>query len=234
MSTGRSTKLKKLASKRKVKAQKFQGELAHYLSLKFPFTVEESEEEGKNFYVLSFPDLPGCWAEGETLEEAQQKLEEAKKAWICASLEEGLPIPEPAMEDEFSGKFLLRISPKLHMILSKNAEREGKSLNQYIRSILEAKENQDTIKGLNEGLTALRSWMQEEFNILSQRLSSLETSFNSISDSILESRHPYILTFGQTDAMEVLYGQAIKSTPSYQINWEWKTGQAFQKEEEAA
>jgi antitoxin HicB len=204
----------------------FQEQLDYYLSLKFPYTVEESKEEGMKLYILSFPDLPGCWAEGETFSEAQTKLDEAKKAWIWASLKEGLPIPVPAEEDEFSGKFLLRISPKLHMILSKNAEREGKSLNQHIRSILEAKVNQDNM--VSEMGTALKAYMQEGFSLLSQRLTSLETSFNSISDSFRELR-PYSLTFGQTDSVEI-YDPAIQSTHSAMI---WQAGQAFQKEEEA-
>jgi antitoxin HicB len=232
--------LKKSLRKEQTKIQdNFQDKLEYYLSLKFPYTVEESDEEGRKIYILSFPDLPGCWSEGENFEEAHQKLEEARKAWIWASLGEGLPIPEPAKEDEFSGKFLLRISPKLHMILSKNSEREGKSLNQHIRSILEAKVNQDNMQGFSDLLTTLKTWMIEEFTILSQRLNSLEVSFNNISDSIrLSQQRPfgnYGFTVGQTDAMEIP-SQVFQINQSNKIYYgkatKWAKGQAFQKEQE--
>jgi len=55
-------------------------------------------------------------------------------------------------EDEFSGKFLLRVPPKLHMELSKNAEKENMSLNQYIRSSLEKNIN---LESINEKIVSL-------------------------------------------------------------------------------
>ncbi len=53
-----------------------------------------SMEDGKPNYVLSIPALPGCWAEGPTLEEAQERLKEAQEVWIMANRAEGNPIPE--------------------------------------------------------------------------------------------------------------------------------------------
>jgi antitoxin HicB len=229
---------KSLRQKQAKTKDNFREKLEYYLSLKFPYTVEESDEEGNKIYILSFPDLPGCWSEGENFEEAHKMLEEAKKAWIWASLEAGLPIPEPAKEDEFSGKFLLRIPPKLHMILSKNAEREGRSLNQHIRSILEGKVNQDNTQSFSELLTTLKTWMIEEFTILSHRLNSLEISFNNISDSIrLSQQRPfgnYFFAIGQTDAMEI-HSQVFpvdQSSKNYSEAMKWTKGQAFQKEQE--
>lgn len=215
-------------------------DLEYYLSINYPYTVEESLEDGKRLFFLSITDMPGCWAEGETIEEAQHKLQEAKEAWVRAALRKGISIPEPIAEDEFSGKFLLRISPKLHMILVKKAEREGKSLNQYIRSILENRINQHNIQGSFETLAALKLWMQEEFNILSQRICSLETGFNKISSSIRVSQRP-LETYGaistQTDAIDissqgVLIGRL--SQTGTLTTGRWNLGQAFQKEEDAA
>ena len=40
-------------------------------------------------------------------------------------------IPEPISDDDFSGKFTLRLPKSLHKLLSIQAEKEGISLNQY-------------------------------------------------------------------------------------------------------
>jgi antitoxin HicB len=129
--------MKKSLSPKKESAGSLDKDLDYFMGLNYPYSVEEIEEDGKKIFSLSITDLPGCGAEGETIEEGRAKLEEAKEAWIQTALDAGLPIPEPDIEDEFSGKFLLRIQPKLHMKLSKRAEREGMSLNQLIRLILE-------------------------------------------------------------------------------------------------
>lgn len=136
--------------------------LDHFLGLNYPYTVEEYEEDGKRFFSLSIPDLPGCGAIGETIEEALKNLEEAKKAWIEVCLEEGLPIPEPESEKEFSGKFLLRIPPRLHMKLKKLAEKDGMSLNKYISSILKEKLSNHALLGEFEKI--FRAYLEEYFN----------------------------------------------------------------------
>ena len=69
-------------------------------------------------------------AYGKTLEEAYASLVETKKLWFETCLEKEISIPEPISERNFSGKFILRLDPKLHMNLSKRAQRERISLNQ--------------------------------------------------------------------------------------------------------
>lgn len=113
-------------------------DLSYYLNLNYLVTLtEETDDRGKTYFVAEIPDLPGCGAHGKTIEEAYKNIEEAKRLWIEVSFKKELSIPEPALEDEFSGKFLLRIPPKLHMKLTLNAKKEGSSLNQYIRKNLE-------------------------------------------------------------------------------------------------
>ena len=112
-------------------------EIAYYMDLDYPITVETYTEDEEVHYSLEIPDLPGCGVEAKTLAEAMEKLQDAKGLWISASLKRKLPIPEPVSEDDFSGKFLLRIPTKLHMALAKQAKKEGISLNQYVKSVLE-------------------------------------------------------------------------------------------------
>ncbi|QIR38146.1 type II toxin-antitoxin system HicB family antitoxin [Tolypothrix sp. PCC 7910] len=53
-------------------------------------------EKGKTSYGAYVPDLPGCVAVGETLEEVKQMIAEAIEFHIEGMLEEGLSIPHPA------------------------------------------------------------------------------------------------------------------------------------------
>jgi predicted RNase H-like HicB family nuclease len=52
-------------------------------------------EEGKHYYVAVNPEIVGCMAVGETLDEARQNLNEARVDVIYFLLEDGLPVPDP-------------------------------------------------------------------------------------------------------------------------------------------
>ncbi|BAY92545.1 MULTISPECIES: type II toxin-antitoxin system HicB family antitoxin [unclassified Tolypothrix] len=53
-------------------------------------------EKGETSYGAYVPDLPGCVAVGETLEEVKRIIAEAIEFHIEGMLEEGLPVPHPA------------------------------------------------------------------------------------------------------------------------------------------
>lgn len=106
--------------------------LEHYLALSYPCELVRDEE---GIFVASHPDLPGCLAQAESANEAVANLDEARHAWISYRFENGLPIPEP-VDEEYSGKFLLRMSPSLHSALAREAKRQKLSLNQLISNVL--------------------------------------------------------------------------------------------------
>lgn len=109
-------------------------DLEHYLRLRYPIELVEAEEGG---YFARIPDLPGCMAQGETIDETLMSLEGAKSAWIEVRLEDGLDIPPPReVVDEYSGRFLLRVPKSLHRDLATRAREEGTSLNQYVLHLL--------------------------------------------------------------------------------------------------
>jgi len=56
--------------------------------------------------------------------------------WLEISLEDGNPIPEPAPDEDYSGKFVARLPRSLHRQLVETAEREGVSLNQFVNVAL--------------------------------------------------------------------------------------------------
>jgi len=159
--------------------------LEYYFNLNYPITIEKyTEYDGREYFAAEIPDLPGCGAEGKTVDEALKKLEEAKKAWIEVSLERGLEIPEPATEDQFSGKFLLRIPAKLHRQLALKAKRTNTSLNQYVRSILEKSLYEDQIisklEELEDQIRHLEIEVRENKAYLSRTLEEYFSRYLSI------------------------------------------------------
>lgn len=107
-------------------------DLAYYLSLEYPAEIVRRKEG-----IFAFlPDLDGCAAQGETVEEALANLDVARKLWLQVRVEDGLPIEEPVSEDDFSGRVSLRMSPSLHADLARISRRQKISLNQLLNIIL--------------------------------------------------------------------------------------------------
>ena len=104
-----------------------------------------SEEDGGG-YLVRVPELPGCMADGETMEEAIQDATGAIAEWIAAAEAMGRVVPAPGSFDSFSGKWLQRVPKQLHMELVSAAESEGVSLNQLVVSLVS--------KGLGERRSA--------------------------------------------------------------------------------
>ena len=107
--------------------------LDYYLGL--PYTIELTPDPEEGWFVR-VKELPGCSSQGETAEEALEMIRDAMKGWLEVSLEEHYPIPEPAPEGEYSGKFVLRVPKSLHRELVEQAEQEGASLNTYCLTVL--------------------------------------------------------------------------------------------------
>src|SRR4051794_17136929 len=108
-----------------------QRNLDDFMALSYPYELVRDHESGS--FVASHPDLLGCIAQGATADEAVANLDEARHDWLEYRLKNGLAIPEPVSED-FSGKFLLRMSPALHASLAAASKRQGVSLNQSINN----------------------------------------------------------------------------------------------------
>jgi len=107
-------------------------DLKYYLNLNFTSRIKVNADGS---YFAEVEELPGCMTEGDTKEEVLEMLEDAKKAWLEVALERGISIPEPS-EDEFSGKFNVRVPKFLHRKLVYRAKNEGVSLNTLITTTL--------------------------------------------------------------------------------------------------
>ncbi len=95
--------------------------------------ISGDAEEG---FLIEVPDLPGCMTAGDTMEEAVRMLPEAMEGWLISVLERGLPVPEPSVVPEYSGKLLVRMPKTLHKRLIERAEDEGVSANQLAVALL--------------------------------------------------------------------------------------------------
>ncbi len=41
-------------------------------------------------------------------------IREAMRGWISVALEDGIPVPEPKPDEDYSGKFVVRVPRSLH------------------------------------------------------------------------------------------------------------------------
>lgn len=104
--------------------------------LKYPVTIRPLSKEEGGGYLAEFPDLPGCVADGKTIEEALHEAEDALKAWLNTAKEFGDTIPEPNTAYKYSGQWRLRLPKSLHAALVLRAKIEGVSLNMLAATIL--------------------------------------------------------------------------------------------------
>jgi antitoxin HicB len=85
-----------------------------------------SQDEGGG-YLITFPDLPGCMSDGETIEQTIKNGIEAETAWLKATDKWNKPSPK---------KLVTRLPVSLHHDLTIKAHQEGVSLNTLIVSML--------------------------------------------------------------------------------------------------
>ena len=102
-----------------------------YMKLPYTRMIQEMNDESGHYFYGRIMELDGCQSTGDTLEELYTNLNEALEGYIETKLENNLEIPSPASQEDYSGKFVVRLPKSLHMRLALEAEREGVSLNQY-------------------------------------------------------------------------------------------------------
>ena len=81
-------------------------------SVAYPFEVRPLSKEEGGGYSIYFPDLPGCWSDGTTPEDAIENGRDALQSWLAVAQEFGDGIPKPF--SSVSGRFLQRVPRSLH------------------------------------------------------------------------------------------------------------------------
>jgi predicted RNase H-like HicB family nuclease len=65
--------------------------------MRYAIVIEKAERN----YAAYVPDLPGCVATGETIEETEQQIREAIDLHLRGMREDGLPIPAPSSSVDY-------------------------------------------------------------------------------------------------------------------------------------
>lgn len=110
--------------------------LDYYMRLPYSIEVIRDSDEKNSGWVAKIKELPGCLTQADTFEELEGMIQDAMHNWIEVALEDGIPIPEPRLKDDYSGKFVVRLPRSLHRELVEQSELEGVSLNTWVIHIL--------------------------------------------------------------------------------------------------
>ena len=66
-----------------------------------PYAVEiirdRTTDGAQEVFLLRHPEMPGCMAQGATIEAALSELEEVRRDYILSLLEDDEPVPDPAV-----------------------------------------------------------------------------------------------------------------------------------------
>ncbi|MBC8286475.1 MAG: type II toxin-antitoxin system HicB family antitoxin [Nitrospinae bacterium] len=171
---------------------------------KYPFQIRELSKADGDGYLVTFPDLPGCMGDGETVNEAMKNAYEAAAAWIKARKKWGkeIPVPTPPIDyGDFSGKFVQRVPKSVHAQLARRAEQEGISMNQLVTSFI--------VAGLQAG-----TWSFATNDMLYLCDNDEPLTANSIRlVGTTESEKLHFLETGLADLIWKTYGVKVKTDP---------------------
>ena len=154
--------------------------------LKKPYSRVVIPDEESGTYTAQILEFPGCITEGETPQEAYERLEDVALSWIEAALDMGQDIPLPWSIYEYGGKVALRLPKSLHKQVSLAAERDGTSLNQFIVMAISEK----------VGASKFYSYLVEEFD---RRLTQTAANVASIvlGDYAIQANAPSLYDAGR-------------------------------------
>ncbi|MCB1597746.1 MAG: toxin-antitoxin system HicB family antitoxin [Gammaproteobacteria bacterium] len=97
--------------------------------------VEWSDED--RCYVGRCPELMLGGVHGKNEKQVFAELCEVIDEWVAKAKSDNEELPEGMAGKQYSGKFNLRLSARLHERLALAALKEGKSLNNYVAEVLE-------------------------------------------------------------------------------------------------
>lgn len=102
----------------------------------YPLNIRPLTEEDGAGFLVEVPDLPGCMADGDSIEGAIKEAKSAITSWINTAKEFGDPIPSPTQINNCSGQWRIRVPKRLHAALALQAKEEGVSLNLFAATLL--------------------------------------------------------------------------------------------------
>ena len=100
------------------------------------YSIRVAWSEADTMFVAVCPELGEVSALGHTQQQAVAELEQAVESALETYRSKKWPIPNPAVVDEHSGQFRLRVPKSLHAWLSHEAARQHMSLNAMVVALL--------------------------------------------------------------------------------------------------
>jgi predicted RNase H-like HicB family nuclease len=103
----------------------------------FRFEIRPLSAEDGGGLMISFPDLPGCFSDGDTYEEVIANGRETFYEWVEGWQEMGRKVPHPSADDDIDpSKFVVRMPHSLHLRMMATAAAEGVSANMLLTTII--------------------------------------------------------------------------------------------------
>ena len=116
--------------------KKIRNHLEYYLGLPYSIEIYRDHSDENPGWVAKVKELPGCITQADSFEELEEMIYDAMRSWIEVALEDGIPVPEPRGEENFSGKFVVRLPKSLHRELVEASQEDNVSLNTFVINIL--------------------------------------------------------------------------------------------------
>ncbi len=158
--------------------------------MKYPFSVYFTQVDEHQFWIAECKVLKGCVGQGDTIEEALNELEMNEEEWLKTAEEFEIPIPPiPIEEQNYSGKFTVRLSPYVHQTAAELAKNQGISLNQYVN---------DAIVSQNACVSTLNFVIPKVKETTVKAVNEIQSYFSTVSDKKYQiTSQPYQIGFNQ-------------------------------------
>jgi len=145
-----------------------------YLNKSYTRVIIPDESGGFHAEILEFP---GCFAEGDTIEETYNELGGAAEAWIEARLSQKQEIPEPFNNLGYSGNISLRLPRSVHKRAAIMAERDRVSLNSFLMTAIASR------VGAEDFCTAISTRLEQRLMIMATTIANAFTQAMAASAS---------------------------------------------------
>src|SRR3989339_171695 len=112
--------------------------LKYYMNLNYPVELLKLDNDEGGGYIASIPELgkDAFTGYGETVEEVLNDLDDTKEMLFAEYLENSIEIPLPSKDEDYSGKFVIRLPIYLHRYLTEQSKANNVSLNTYCLTLL--------------------------------------------------------------------------------------------------
>jgi len=96
----------------------------------FPFEIHPLSDEDGGGWLVTFPDLPGCMADGDSIEQAVVEAADAERAWLQANAKWGGKTPASG------GRIIAQVPKELLASLEARASEEGVSTDHLVAGFI--------------------------------------------------------------------------------------------------